>query len=300
VLISRLLALCASTSLLAGGPPPQSPPTFKSSGATVSVYATVTDASHRLVPDLEACAFTIGDDHGIQPLTVFEHKVLPISVLVLLDTSESMRESITLLRDAARQFVAHLLPSDRVEFGAFNNKIRWVRPFTNNQKTLNLVLDYFNREMVDWGTALWPAIDEGLKELNRIDGRKVMLVFSDGENNVGKYNITIPARAVADDVMVYAITLKTEYEGIRGRTKSVLDPGLPKLAEATGGGYTELTNTDDLAATFARVADELHHQYTLGFEAPVLDGKAHSITIQVKGEGYSVRARRSYLASRPK
>ena len=81
---------------------------------------------------------------------------------------------------------------------------------------------------------------------------------------------------------------------------SVLDPRLPQVAAETGGGYFELERTDDLAATFARVSEELHQQYTLGFEAPVLDGKTHKISVEVRGEGLTARARRSYLAARPK
>ena len=74
------------------------------------------------------------------------------------------------------------------------------------------------------------------------------------------------------------------------------DPGLPKIAAATGGGYFELTSANDLAATFARVADELHHQYVLGFTPSSLDGKMHSLEVQVAGAGMKVRARKSYLA----
>jgi VWFA-related protein len=74
------------------------------------------------------------------------------------------------------------------------------------------------------------------------------------------------------------------------------DQGLPRIAAATGGGYFELTSANDLAATFARVADELHHQYALGFTPSALDGKLHSLDVRVNGEDMKVRARRSYLA----
>ena len=74
------------------------------------------------------------------------------------------------------------------------------------------------------------------------------------------------------------------------------DPGLPKIAAATGGGYFELTSANDLAATFARVADELHHQYALGFTPSLLDGKMHSLEVQMNGPGMKARARTSYLA----
>ena len=73
------------------------------------------------------------------------------------------------------------------------------------------------------------------------------------------------------------------------------DEGLPKIAAETGGGYFELTSADDLSATFARVAEELHHQYVLGFTPIVLDGKTHKLEVRVKG-GNIARARKSYLA----
>ena len=76
------------------------------------------------------------------------------------------------------------------------------------------------------------------------------------------------------------------------------DEGLPKIAEATGGGYFELTSTNNLAATFTRVADELHHQYALGFTPNQLDGKMHTLQVRVTPPGMTVRARKSYLAAR--
>jgi Ca-activated chloride channel family protein len=297
----KALAFCVAATVIVSGQQPQPAPVFKSEAATVSVHATVSDAGGRLVPNLTADDFTVFDNGRQQPLTVFEARVLPITVAVLLDSSESMRGSIDRLRDAARHFVAQMLPSDRIQMGAFHKDIRWVRPFTNDRKELNRILDFFDWKMIDYGTALWPAIETGITELEPREGRKVLLVFSDGQGNVGEYGPMIQFRAITADVMVYAIALKTEYRAPSGRSaKSVLDPELPKLAADTGGGYFELDDADDLKATFARVAEELHHQYTLGFQAPELDGQSHTIAVHIKGGGRNVRARRSYVAERPK
>jgi VWFA-related protein len=76
------------------------------------------------------------------------------------------------------------------------------------------------------------------------------------------------------------------------------DDGLPKIAAATGGGYFELTSTRDLSSTFARVADELHHQYALGFTPEKLDGKMHDLVVRVSSPELTVRARKRYLASK--
>lgn len=297
-----LLGACAVPRILAIEPAPREQPTFTAAGVTVRVPLTVLDRSHRLVTDLEADAFTISDDGGVRSITVFERKVLPVSVLILLDASESMKQSIGMLRDASKHFLSRMLPNDRFEIGAFNNQIRWVRPFTSDRRILNRVLDFFTPKMVDYGTALWPAMCEGLKELSgESERRKVLLVFSDGENNIGSFNkCLIVARAIAEETMIYGVAFKTEYTGINGRMKSVLDPLLPRVVDETGGGYFELDKTDDLAMTFERVAEELHSQYEIGFEAPVLDGKSHQITVHVRGEGLTARARRSYLAAKPK
>jgi hypothetical protein len=76
------------------------------------------------------------------------------------------------------------------------------------------------------------------------------------------------------------------------------DPGLPMIAGETGGGYFELTRTDDLAKTFARVAEELHKQYALGFEPQVFDGKTHKLKVRVTKPGMTARARKSFVASK--
>jgi hypothetical protein len=76
------------------------------------------------------------------------------------------------------------------------------------------------------------------------------------------------------------------------------DEGLPKIAAATGGGYFELTSARNLPSTFAHVADELHHQYALGFTPEKLDGKMHDLTLRLSRPDLSARARKRYLASK--
>ena len=76
------------------------------------------------------------------------------------------------------------------------------------------------------------------------------------------------------------------------------DEGMAKIAAATGGGYFELKSPGDLLGNFDRVIDELHHQYALGFAPQKLDGKMHDLTVKIKKPGYTVRARKRYLAPR--
>src|SRR5581483_11344132 len=118
--------------------PPQPPTsTFKSgSGAIVSIFATVTDADRRLVPGLTIEDFEILDNDKPQPIVVFDNKVQPITVIVMLDTSLSMTNSLPLLRSASEQFLIRLLPQDKARVGAFNDKIEFSNRFTSNRDEL--------------------------------------------------------------------------------------------------------------------------------------------------------------------
>jgi Ca-activated chloride channel homolog len=270
-------------------------PTFKSGTEIVSLFVTVADAQGRLVPDLTKDDFEILDNDKLQPIIYFENIIQPISVVVMLDTSGSMTGSISLLKDAAEQFLLRLLPADQGRVGAFNDKIQISAHFTKNRDELIgdvKDLDFGN------GTRLWDAVLLSLDELKGIEGRRVVLVFTDGEDTESKVRLgaTID-RARVDDAMVYAIGLESNFFNGQRMVRSEPDSGLKKIADETGGGYFELKKTADLAPTFTRVAQELHAQYVMGFTPMQLDGKVHKLSVRVKKTGMTARARRSYVAA---
>jgi len=269
-------------------------PTFKTGTKLVSLFVTVADAQKRLVPDLTKDDFEVFDNDKPQPLIFFANEVQPITVVVMLDTSGSMTGSIALLRSAAEQFLIRLLPADKGRVGAFNDKIQFSAHFTNNRDELVSdvkELDYGN------GTRLWDAVGASLDELKGIDGRRVVLVFTDGDDTESRIGLgTVIDRARADEVMVYAIGLESNYFNGQRMVRSKPDGGLRKIADETGGGYFELQKTSDLAPTFTRVAQELHSQYVLGFTPTQLDGRVHKLTVKTKPPGTTARARRSYVA----
>lgn len=281
---------------LAGGiPVAAQQPTFRSSTQVVSLFATVLDAQNRLVPDLTQDDFQVLDNDKPQQLTVFQSENQPITVVVMLDTSASMTGSIQLLKQAAEQFIVRLLPEDKGAVGAFNDKIELSAQFSNDRDQLVTEvrdLDFGN------GTRLFDGIAEGLNQLQGVDGRKVILVFTDGDDTSSRVGRgTILDRARAEEVMIYAIGLQSEYFDGQRTVRSRPDSALRRLADETGGGYFELKQTSDLGPTFTRVAQELHSQYVLGFEAQQLDGKVHKLTVKMKQAGMTARARRSYVAS---
>ena len=271
---------------------------FRAAVRTVPVYATVTDDDGRLVPDLLEEHFEIFDNGKLQAITNFTSDVQPVTVVVMLDTSGSMTLNLEFLKLAAEQFVIRLLPDDKARVGSFSDKILLSSHFTGDRDELVRVL----HEDIQFGnpTRLWDAVDFSMSALAQEPGRRVVLVFTDGDDTdsqmVGKGDVI--DRAQAEGFMVYGIGLQSEYRGGPGgrmiRTKP--DRGLKQLAEETGGGYFELTRAEDLGATFTRVAEELHRQYVLGFTPEVLDGEVHELEVKVKIRGMEARARRSYLA----
>ena len=269
-------------------------PTFRASTRTVALYTTVTDSNRRLVADLEKEDFEILDEGQPQVIDVFLNEVQPITVVVMLDTSASMTGNLELLDLAAEQFLLRLLPDDQGRVGAFNDKIQFASDFTANRDQLIASL-----KDLDFGnpTRLYDAIDVSLDELRSFEGRRVVLVFTDGDDtgsNVGYREVLEKART--DEAMIYAIGLRSDYFNGVSFVRSRPDRNLRRLAEETGGGYFELETTSELAPTFTRVAQVLHSQYVIGFTPTVLDGKVHELEVRVKRRGMTARARKSYTA----
>jgi Ca-activated chloride channel homolog len=267
---------------------PQTP--FRASAQTVAIYATVIDRDGRLVTDLGRGDFQILDNGQPVTTTVFSNDIQPITAAVMLDTSSSMDRKFTRVRESTQRFIDALLPSDRARIGTFGEEVA-VSPLLSSD---HAILSRIVREEM-WpggGTPLWSAINAAMTSLASEEGRRVVLTLTDGVNTCVELRgpcmlfEPVAARAVNEEFMVYAI-------GMEG---SGLDRSVKLLADRTGGGSFELPLTANVPAAFARVADELHHQYALGFRAAVLDGAVHTLEVRVNRSGLSARARKSYVA----
>lgn len=284
----------------------QQPPIFKSGARTVAVYATVTDGSGRLVPDLEKEDFEVRDSGKAVPIAVFSKDVQPITLVMMLDRSGSMRGNFQLVDQSAEAFVRAMQPNDKAKIGSFAEKVQLdPEEFTGDQGALIKILR--TRLQQRGPTPLWNAMDMSVNELKGQNGRRVILLFTDGADNPMNFKLNnmsfmdVQRRAQESDVMVYAIGLESREPGVSGTGGfggSRPDPGLPAIAGETGGGYFELRSAADLASTFSRVADELRRQYLIGFEPQKLDGKMHKIEVRIKKGGMKVRARKEYHAAK--
>src|SRR4029078_506836 len=140
-----------------------------------------------------------------------------------------------------------------------------------------------------------------LEELNGIEGRRVVLVFTDGDDTDSRARQgAVVERARADEAMVYAIGLESNYFNGQSMVRTKPDSGLRKIADETGGGYFELKKSSELASTFTKVAQEWHSQYVIGFAPAQLDNRVHKLAVKMKQPGMTARARRSYLAAADK
>jgi Ca-activated chloride channel family protein len=291
----RVFALLTALFLTAGSVFGQQA-TFKAGTSIVPVLTTVTDTQGRLVPNLEQEDFTVLDNGKPQSIVLFQNETQPFTVVVMLDFSFSMTTHLDLLKQATEQFILRMLPMDKGQVGAFSDKIQFSGNFTNDRDDLVAAL-----KDLQFGnpTRLYDAIDASIDLLTEVEGRKIVLVFTDGDDTASKKGMgDVLDRAKATETMVYAIGLESEFPIGPGRMQRTRpDRGLRKLADETGGGYFELKKTTELAPTFTRVAQELHSLYTIGFTPPMLDNKEHRLDVRMKQTGQVGRARKSYIAS---
>lgn len=290
----------------------QQGPVFRGGGDAVRVFVTVTDGG-RLVTSLAQSDFEIRDDGKPQPITLFDNTPQPVRLVVMLDVSGSMEGNLPLLRAAADQLFARLRPDDVVRVGTFGRDISISPTFTRDVNELRSALPTMIAP--DAPTPLWRGLEKALQAFDKeSDVRPVILVLSDGKDS-GFFDFSqqpisqaeIIDRARLDAVMIYAIGMRSRGGqrmppgAGRGGLQAMMladlpDPGLAKVAQETGGGYIEIRYGQDLAGAFARVADELHSQYLLGFSPPKRDGKKHDIDVKVAQRGMTARARKSYIA----
>ena len=289
-----VLATCVAAVVVVAQQPQT--PVFRSGTEIVDLYVTVTDRNGRLVPSLLQEDFEILDEGVVPEIVLFANAVRPITVVVMLDTSASMTPSLDLLMAGAEQFIIRMLPDDKGKVGAFNDKIQILpeAEFIGDRDALIRALD---RLQFGNPTRLYDAIGASIESLQGIEGRKVALIFTDGEDTQHEIGWRDALNmALTEEVMLYTIGLEMNYHnGIR-MVRSRPDGRLKTFAEETGGGYFELKDSDELGSTFTRVAQELHSQYVVGFAPSVQDGKVHELEVRVRQRGMTARARKTYTA----
>lgn len=296
----------------------QNPPTFRGGVETVSIYATARSTNGRLVPDLTKDEFEVRDNGQLRPITNFSREIVPITVTLMLDMSGSREVQVEWSRAAAYAFVNELLPADRARIGTFGAEIAMSPRLTADHAYLRRVID---EEIWPGGpTPLWASVDAAMSSLDGERGRRVIVVVTDGYdtysrppdlmqriNATSSQPMSTPLRTKFDEVMdraargqfmVYAVSYGPAVNSAGALMGDPLDQGIRTLARDSGGGFREFDTKQDAVDAMVEVAEELHHQYLLGFEPISADGKLHHIEVRIKRHGVTVTATQTYQAAK--
>ncbi|MGE3275456.1 MAG: VWA domain-containing protein [Vicinamibacterales bacterium] len=276
---------------------PGGPQVFKADVELVTTPVTVTDAEGRLIATLERDDFSITEDGLPQPITHFSRERVPVSLCLVLDVSDSMfGQRIVDARAALMQFLDHLLaPEDETALVLFNHRPLVAAPWTTDRSRLRARLDDITPS---GGTAIYDAVKAALPLFDdRRHPRAAVVLVSDGADTASDTTVVeMRAELLRSDAFVYAIAI----DAPDARPSARVNPWALREMTAQSGGVTEvITNAGDLGPASTRIADELNHQYMIGFtRTRKPDGEYHTLRVSVHGGDYKVRSRRGYVAKR--
>ena len=291
----------AAVSLAASGQPPARGDDFFRTGVEiVQMAATVVDAEGRLVGDLGRDDFEIFEDGRRQPLTHFTRERVPLSVGVVLDVSQSMfGQRIDDARLALDQFLTDRLDEgDEVFISVFNHEPSIAVPWTVGPRELRNRLDHVR----PWGgTSIYDAMMNALPLFEaRKHPRAAVVLISDGSDTGSLASVRDVRRQLRRSAaFVYAIAIDApDTRAINDR----VNPFALREITTDSGGYTEVVrDSPELGPATARIAEELNHQYMLGYRpARPADGTYRSIRVRIAGRDHTVRTRRGYVADPPR
>jgi Ca-activated chloride channel family protein len=276
--------------------PFRDPRVFRSAVELTSITATVRDQDGRLVTGLTRDAFEIHEDGIRQDIIQFTSERVPVSLVVLLDISDSMYgRRIDDARTAVSTFLKDLLdPGDEFIVVAFNHQPYFLSWWTRERARLTSILAPIRPS---GGTAVYDAVLAAIPQFTvRNNQRGALVLISDGADTASDATLGEVRRALfRTDAFAYAVAIdSTERQAINTRVNPV---ALQEITDTSGGRTEVVHGTDDMVPAIARIAEELNSQYLLGYTSPRgADGAFHSIRVRVPGRDYRVRARNGYVA----
>jgi VWFA-related protein len=297
---------------------PADPSALRIETTLVIVPVMAMDKDGKYLPGLASADFEVYEDGVKQEISDFGGAEAPIHVALVLDVSGSTRFKLEDIQDAALDFVAQLRPQDRVMVVSFDQQVRVEAEFTNERdKLMRAIL----RTRPGGGTRAQDALDLTMTErLDKIQGRKAMVVFTDGVDTMSWLATweDVTARVEESGVIVYPVRYDTLADVNPVFTSTGLPPNvritggardnkeeyeraaqrLKNLAAVSGGRYFEVETIADTKQTFANIAEELRRYYWLGYYPAdtARDGKYRKIRVAVSKPEATIRARQGYRA----
>jgi len=285
------------------------PPVFKAGIDVVNITLTVRDNLGQLVSDLSADDFVVYEDGHPQRVELFaraaeegEVDALSLDLGLLLDTSESMAQQMKLTRESALRFLDAVPRARDLLVIFFDQDIRISRYDSENQQGL---VDRIIDMKGSGNTALYDAITVYLSRVEESQGRKVLVLFTDGEDSRSQTRLSELISLVrSSNVMVYAISFAGSSFSLGTNRYVSARSFLTHLAELTGGDIFTPSSPRDLPGIYQKILNSLAGQYVIGFISDNLkrDGKFRKLKIEVKdkGRGLKIQHRVGYVPPTPK
>jgi Ca-activated chloride channel family protein len=275
--------------------------TFHVDVKLVNIFVNVTDKNGSIIGGLTKDDFAVFEDNRPQQIALFERQSeVPLNLTLAIDTSGSVRKDLDEEANAARHFAHDILrPQDQMSVLEFATDVTELTPFTNNLSQIDHGLSELRS---DWATALYDAIRLGSERLGKRQGRKVLVLVSDGDDTAksSTYAQAVEA-ALRNEVMIYSL-IDVPIEASAGRDTGG-EHALITLAEQTGGKHFYV-GEGGLDKAFAKVSDDLRTQYLIGYypqhQVPGADFHRVVVTVpRAAADEFNVRNKAGYYADTP-
>ena len=304
---TRLL-LALPLAALAAGPDParaqaRQTPSFGAGIEIINLSLSVTDAPGNFVTDLGQRDFAVFEDGIRQDLSLFTHENLPISMVIMVDTSASMEEKLPIAQAAAIRFTKTLRPQDVAQVVQFNDRATTLQSFTNDVGALETAI---RKTEASGPTALHNALYIALKDLMKDKKaaelrRRAVVLLSDGEDTASLVtDDQVLELARKSEINIYAISLRPARQQDRTRQAfSQAEYLINALTRDTGGRAYFPTSLSELDSVYDRIAEELRTLYSVGYVSSNVrrDGKWRRIVVRVPTrEGLTIRHKLGYYA----
>jgi Ca-activated chloride channel homolog len=278
-------------------------PAFRSAIDVVSMNVTVTDSTNKYITDLTEKDFEIFEDGVKQELTLFNRTNLPVALSLLIDTSSSMEDRMTVAQDAAIGFVRKLRPTDLGEVIGFDSRAEVLQKFTNNATELEQAI---RKTVAGGSTSMNNALYISLKGLKKIPirqedeiRRQAIVLLSDGEDTSSLVTFEdVLDLARRSETAIYAIGLMEDSAGGQSKGFREATYALRQLANDTGGRAFFPPDVKSLAGVYGQIYDELSSQYTIGYTSknPRRDGAWRRLVVRVNRPNVQARTKQGYFA----
>lgn len=275
--------------------------TLKVDVKLVNVFVTVTDEHGAPMGKLTKDNFKLSEDGKEQKIAVFDKEsALPLSIVLAVDTSLSTRKDLPLELASGRKFAKTILrPQDGLAVFQFSEIVNEVVPFTADLKAIDRGID---KMRLGSATALYDALYLASRAVEKRQGRKVMVVITDGGDTASKVDYHDAVRAAQEaEAIVYSIIV-VPVEANAGRDLGG-EHALVQISEDTGGKHYYANSLPQLDDAFKQISDELRTQYLLAYypSQKLSDSEFRRIAVSVSGtseNGLLVRHRAGYYTSK--